>query len=275
MDKSLPLIQSALEEDTAWSDLTSRATITAETHGEAEIVAKSDGVLSGTTVAESVFLQLDRAIVQQWVKRDAEDVQAGDPICRLRGPLRAMLAAERTALNFLQHLSGVATATRAFVKAVEGTGCLIADTRKTLPGLRRLEKQAVRHGGGVNHRMDLASGMLIKENHIAAAGSITAAVRACRRLKPGLWIEVECETLAEVEEAVAARPDMILLDNMDEDTVRRARAITPAGIVLEASGNITLANARAYAETGVDRLAVGALTHSAAALDLSMRVKRT
>ncbi|MDX8402645.1 MAG: carboxylating nicotinate-nucleotide diphosphorylase [Mariprofundaceae bacterium] len=266
------LIERALAEDAAFDDRTAQATIAADARGRAHIVAKASGVLSGRRPAADVFRRLDPAIRQEWHKQDGDPVEAGETICRLAGPLRAILAAERTALNFLQHLSGVATLTRRFVDAVAGTGCAIADTRKTTPGLRRLEKQAVVHGGGVNHRMDLASGMLVKENHIAAAGSNTAAVEACRRIADGAWIEVECETLAEVREAVAAAPDIILLDNMTPTAIRDARTIVPGSILLEASGNITLANAREYAVTGVDRLAVGAITHSAPALDLSLRV---
>ncbi|PJC67873.1 MAG: nicotinate-nucleotide diphosphorylase (carboxylating), partial [Zetaproteobacteria bacterium CG_4_8_14_3_um_filter_59_5] len=196
----------------------------------------------------------------------------------LSGPLRSLLSAERTALNFIQHLSGIASATREFVQAVAGTGCAVVDTRKTTPGLRYLEKQAVLHGGGLNHRMDLASGMLIKENHIAGAGSIAAAVSRCRALAQAegcgsdVWVEVECENMDEVLQAVAAAPDIILLDNMTPDETREARKLVPDSIVLESSGNITLSNARDYAVTGVNRIAIGAITHSTSALDISMRV---
>ncbi|HXH64104.1 MAG TPA: carboxylating nicotinate-nucleotide diphosphorylase [Mariprofundaceae bacterium] len=268
----IDLIQTALAEDAALRDLTAQATIPAEQQGTAVIRAKAAGILSGTAVAGEVFRQVDAAIAVQWHRHDGEAVAAGETICALSGPLRALLAAERTALNFLQHLSGIATATHAYVQAVAGTGCAIFDTRKTTPGLRKLEKQAVGHGGGHNHRMDLASGLLIKENHIAACGSLSRAVLACRKTAGTLWVEVECETLAEVQEAVGAGPDMILLDNMTPDMVRQARELIPHTMILEASGGITLANARAYAEAGADRLAIGAITHSAAALDLSMRV---
>lgn len=269
------IIADALHEDAADHDLTCLATIPSGQAGEAVISAKAAGTLSGIAVAQNVFTAMDADIRQQWLLTDSEQVACGDMLCRLTGPLHALLAAERTALNFLQHLSGIATATRAFVEAVEGTGCGIVDTRKTTPGLRLLEKQAVVHGGGMNHRMDLASGMLIKENHIETAGSISAAVAACRKMQSDAWIEVECETLNEVREAIAAGPDIILLDNMDTETIRQARRLVPPAIVLEASGNITLESARAFAETGVDRLAVGCITHSAMALDLSMRVKRS
>ena len=265
-------IQLALAEDAAMKDLTTRATIAPRQPGAATLTARAKGVISGIQVARRVFESVDKNITQAWVSQDGDDVHASSIICRISGSLRSLLAAERTALNFLQHLSGIATATRAFVDAVTGTNCAIADTRKTTPGFRCLEKQAVLHGGGVNHRMDLASGMLIKENHIAAAGSITRALRLCRETGSGIWVEVECETMDEVCESIAAGPDIILLDNMAPEAVRAARAVVPTSILLEASGNITLSNVREYAETGVDRLAIGAITHSAPALDISMRV---
>ncbi|HXH71937.1 MAG TPA: carboxylating nicotinate-nucleotide diphosphorylase [Mariprofundaceae bacterium] len=267
-----PLIERALAEDAAFSDLTGMATIATGATGSARITAKQAGVLSGCDIARDVFRTVDAGIRQQWHKADGERVEAGDMICELSGRLRSLLAAERTALNFLQHLSGIATATRAFSDLLAGSGCSVVDTRKTTPGLRELEKTAVRHGGGDNHRLDLASGMLIKENHIEACGSITAAIVACRKQSDSVWVEVECETLDEVREAVAAGPDIILLDNMTPAMVSEARHLVPPTIILEASGNITLANARDYAATGVNRIAVGAITHSAPALDLSMRV---
>jgi nicotinate-nucleotide pyrophosphorylase (carboxylating) len=266
----------ALAEDSVFNDLTANATIAAEMQGSACISSKASGILSGASVADAVFAAVDKTIICNWQVADAGRVAAGKIVCELRGPMRSLLAAERTALNFLQHLSGIATATRTFAGALAGTGCQIADTRKTTPGYRSLEKQAVIHGGGINHRMDLQSGMLIKENHIEACGSITDAIHACYQSNQAsnhpVWIEVECETLTEVEEAIAACPDIILLDNMSPDTIRKARTMVPASILLEASGNITLANARAYAETGVDRIAIGAITHSAPALDLSMLI---
>lgn len=272
MDSIDQLIDIALQEDGAFNDLTGIATIDEGSLGRATITAKAEGVLSGIDVARRVFGKMDASITQQWQASDGDSTRKGAIICELSGPMRSLLAAERTALNFLQHLSGIATATHAFVEAVAETGCNIADTRKTTPGLRRLEKQAVVHGGGINHRMDLASGMLIKENHIEACGNITEAVGRCFDQSDSVWVEVECETMEQVEEALHACPDIILLDNMTPGQVRQARAIIPKSILLEASGNITLANARAYAETGVDRIAIGAITHSAPALDLSMRV---
>lgn len=266
------IIDMALEEDAVFNDLTCIATIDEDKQGSATITAKSGGTLSGIDIARRVFEKVDHAITQKWSACDGDAVTSGTVICKLTGPMRSLLAAERTALNFLQHLSGIATATQAFVDAISGTGCNIADTRKTTPGLRHLEKQAVVHGGGINHRIDLASGMLIKENHIEACGNITEAVGRCFNQSDDIWVEVECETLDEVEEAVLACPDIILLDNMNPDLVAVARKMVPDSILLEASGNITLANARAYAETGVDRIAIGAITHSAPSLDLSMRV---
>jgi len=272
------LIRQALAEDAVDSDLTAQATIAAAQTGTALMSAKAAGVLSGLAVADRVFALLDADILCDWQCADGDTVEPGDCIATLTGPLRSLLSAERTALNFIQHLSGIASATHAFVEALSGTGCAVVDTRKTTPGLRYLEKQAVLHGGGLNHRMDLASGMLIKENHIMGAGSIAVAVARCRELlgrhehASDVWIEVECETMGELRQAVDAAPDIILLDNMSPQLTRQARDMVPASIVLESSGNITLSNARSYAETGVDRIAIGAITHSAPALDISMRV---
>ena len=266
------LIGMALQEDAVERDMTCMATIAAGQQGKATITAKATGVLSGVTVAKKVFEKVDPSIQQQWHFNDGDNVEAGDLICELSGSMHSLLAAERTALNFLQHLSGIATATRAFVDAVEGTGCKIADTRKTTPGMRHLEKEAVLHGGGINHRVDLASGMLIKENHIEACGTITEAVGKCFDQSEEIWVEVECENMEQVQEAIYACPDIILLDNMSPAEVSEARQLIPESMLLEASGNITLANARSYAETGVNRIAIGAITHSAPALDLSMRV---
>jgi len=267
------LIDMALDEDAVTNDLTAHATIDEHAAGTARITAKAVGILSGVSVASEVFSRVDKRIVCRWLADDGAHLHAGQIVAELSGPLVSLLAAERTALNFLQHLSGIATATNHFVAAVAGLSCDIVDTRKTTPGMRHLEKQAVVHGGGSNHRMDLASGMLIKENHIKGCGSITDAVNACFAIKSDAWIEVECETLDEVRQAIEVCPDIILLDNMNPDLVVQARALVPKSILLEASGNITLANVRDYAETGVNRIAIGAITHSAPALDLSMRVE--
>ncbi|MDQ6967373.1 MAG: carboxylating nicotinate-nucleotide diphosphorylase [Mariprofundaceae bacterium] len=273
MSYTQTLIDLALTEDAAYEDHTALATILDVQRGIARITAKGEGVLSGCTIASQVFTTMDNRIQQHWSKHDADTVKVGDVIVELTGSLRHLLAAERTALNFMQHLSGIATATHAFVSAVQDATCAIADTRKTTPGLRLLEKQAVVHGGGINHRMDLASGMLIKENHIEASGSISEAINACFKHNKDIWVEVECETFAQVKEAVALCPDIILLDNMSPSQVSEARSFVPTSILLEASGNIGLHNAHEYAQTGVDRLAIGAITHSATALDLSMRVQ--
>jgi len=266
------LIKIALKEDAADHDLTCIATIEEGLQGEAQITAKAAGRLSGITLASAVFEQVDPAIEQNWLVADGDAVKPGTLLCKLKGSVHSLLAAERTALNFLQHLSGIATATSRFTEALTGTSCQVVDTRKTTPGLRIAEKGAVVHGGGSNHRMDLQSGMLIKENHIEACGSITDAVGKCYALSDSTWVEVECETFEQLEEAIDACPNIILLDNMTPSEVAKAREITPTSILLEASGNITLENARSYAETGVDRIAIGAITHSAPALDLSMRV---
>lgn len=266
------LIEMALNEDAVTNDLTCIATIAEGQQGVARITAKATGRLSGVPPARMVFEQVDPAIKQNWLVADGDHVEAGSLLCELKGPVHALLAAERTALNFLQHLSGIATATASYVEALSGTDCQIVDTRKTTPGMRKLEKAAVVHGGGSNHRMDLESGMLIKENHIEACGSITEAVGKCFSQSDKIWVEVECETFEQLEEAIHACPDIILLDNMTSDEVAKAREITPGSMLLEASGNITLENARAYAATGVDRIAIGTITHSAPILDLSMRV---
>lgn len=269
-------IHHALLEDAAFHDLTAMATIDAQQHGTASITAKAHGILSGTGAAQEVAAQVDGAIQIQWHKHDGDVLHVSDHVCTLQGPMRGLLAAERTLLNYLQHLSGIASSTRQYVDAVQGFNCQIMDTRKTTPGLRILEKQAVLHGGGCNHRLDLSAGMLIKENHITACGSIADAIAACRAMQRKhhqAWVEVECETLQEVEKAASAQPDIILLDNMDVPTIQTARSMIPANIIAEASGGITLDNIRAYAATGVDRIAVGFITHSAPALDLSMRVQ--
>jgi nicotinate-nucleotide pyrophosphorylase (carboxylating) len=232
-------------------------------------------VLAGLPVALAV---LDAAGVPpaaaEPLRADGERVDRGTEVLRIRAPLREMLGAERTLLNFLTHLSGIATATRQWADAVAGTGCTVRDTRKTTPGLRQLEKYAVRCGGGVNHRMGLGDAALVKDNHVAAAGGIAAAIRAVRAAAPGLPLEVECDTLAQVRDALAAGAGLILLDNMGLADLRAAVALAgryPAAR-LEASGGLRLEMAEAVARTGVDFIAVGALTHSSPALDLGLDV---
>jgi nicotinate-nucleotide pyrophosphorylase (carboxylating) len=203
---------------------------------------------------------------------DGDEIKAGAAVLRIQAPLRELLGAERTLLNFLTHLSGIATATRAWADALAGTGCAVRDTRKTLPGLRQLEKYAVRCGGGLNHRMGLGDAALIKDNHVAAAGGVAPAIKAVRAAAPGLPLEVECDDLDQVQEALDAGAGLILLDNMGLAALRAAVGLARGypSVKLEASGGLTLATARAVAETGVDYVAVGALTHSSAALDLGL-----
>jgi nicotinate-nucleotide pyrophosphorylase (carboxylating) len=267
------LAAAALAEDLAGGiDVTTAATVPADEAGRADLVARSAGVVAGLPVADVVFWLASRSspIERQARADDGDRVAAGQPVLSVTGPVGAILTAERTALNLLTHLSGVATLTRQWVDAVAGTKARIRDTRKTLPGLRVLEKYAVRCGGGMNHRMSLSDAALIKDNHVAAAGSVTAAFAAVRAQAPGLPLEVECDTLAQVREALAAGADLILLDNFRVADMAAAVRLAGGRALLEASGGLTLAGARAVAETGVDYLAVGALTHSAPALDIGL-----
>lgn len=267
------LVARALAEDLGPGDATAEAVVPAEARGRARIVQKAPGVLFGLDAAEEAFGQagaesFDRIVVEgQW--RDGVPAQ----VALVTGPARALLAAERTALNLLGHLSGVATLTARFAAAVEGTGARILDTRKTTPGLRALEKAAVAAGGGTNHRMGLYDAILIKENHAALAGGVGEAVRKAAERRPDLEAVVECRDLDEVKEALAAGAKRLLLDNMSPDELRDAVA-AGGGAKLEASGGVTLENARAIAETGVDFISVGALTHSAPTLDVSMLVEQ-
>lgn len=268
------LVREALAEDVGQSDVTTEATVQPESRCRAVLTARQDGVLSGIQVFRTVFEVLDAGLDHWDALSDGASFRAGDRIATFEGNARAVLTGERVALNFVQRLSGVATLTAAYVRAVNGTGAKIVDTRKTTPLLRRLEKQAVMHGGGANHRFALFDGVLIKDNHIAAAGGITEAVqRAVRATHHLLRIEVEVTSQEEFEEALAAGADAILLDNMDLDQMRRAvQRANGTNVVLEASGNMTLDRVRAVAETGVHLISVGALTHSAPAVDLSLRV---
>lgn len=268
------LVADALAEDLGGEDVTTTATVPPEARCEARLIAKQSGTLSGMQPFRLAF-DLAGAEVADWNARfDGECFQAGDLIANFTGRARAVLTAERTALNFLAHLSGVATRTAAYVAALEGLPCRVCDTRKTTPLLRGLEKAAVAHGGGTNHRHTLADGVLLKENHIAAAGGITAAVaQARRKVHHLLKIEVEVRDLAEFEEALAAGVEVIMLDNMDLATMRRAvERAQGSGVTLEASGNVTQERIRAIAETGVNLVSVGALTHSAPAVDLSLLI---
>ena len=272
------LVRAALAEDVGPGDWTTEWTVEAGTPGHAEIVAKADLVVAGIDPTIAVFTAVDPDLAVNVVRSDGRVVRPGDVVLEVSGSAAAILTAERTALNFLGRLSGVATLTRRFVDAVAGTGARVVDTRKTTPGWRELEKAAVRAGGGSNHRMGLWDMVMIKDNHIAAAGGITAAVERVRaRNRQGLPIEVEVRTDAELDEALSLGVDRILLDNMDvaglRRSVERANRLGAKRPELEASGNVTLATIRDVAATGVDLVSVGALTHSAPVADLSLRMR--
>lgn len=269
------LVRAALAEDVGAGDVTTAATVEPGVSGTARVVARAAGIVSGTAALVETYRQVDAGIGIELLSRDGAAVAAGEPVARARGHFASLLLAERTALNFLQRLSGIASLTARFCDAVRGTGARIVDTRKTTPGWRALEKAAVRDGGGLNHRMGLYDAYLIKENHIAGAGGIEAALAAVSREgNARVPVEIEVRSLAELETVLAAarRPDRILCDNFPvADLARAVRRIRSAGggTLVEASGNVSLATARRIAETGVDWISVGALTHSAPALDLS------
>ncbi len=267
-----PTVALALAEDVGGGDLTA-ALIPETAQAEATVISREDAVLCGTAWFDAVFRQLDPRVSIDWQATDGERVQPGQPLCTLRGPARALLTGERTALNFLQALSGTATLARRFADTVAGTGAVILDTRKTLPGLRLAQKYAVRCGGCRNHRIGLFDAVLIKENHIMAAGSIRNAIATARRLHPGVTVEVEVENLAELEEALAARPDIVMLDNFDLAALVEAVRITARRVKLEASGNVNFDTVRKIAETGVDYISIGGLTKDVRAIDLSMRFR--
>lgn len=270
------VVSRALAEDLGPAgDLTSMATVPAGAHGRAVLVAREPGVVAGLAVVEEVVRQVDGRIRVELTTEDGARVATDEVVARLDGPLRTLLAAERTVLNLVCQLSGVATHTAAFADAVAGTDCVVRDTRKTTPGLRLLEKRAVAVGGGANHRVGLHDAVLVKDNHVAAAGGIGAAARAALAAAPaGVHVQVEVTSLAEAEEAIAAGVEDLLLDNFTPDDLRDAVAAIAGRAAVEASGGITLATARDYAEAGADRLAVGALTHSAPALDLALDVEQ-
>jgi nicotinate-nucleotide pyrophosphorylase (carboxylating) len=264
------LIDRALAEDVGAGDLTTAALVSPGSRSRARIVEKAPGVISGLRVAESVFRRVDPRL--RWHGHAPEGEWREDGlVAEVAGDTASILRGERVALNFLGRLSGVATLTARYVRAVEGTGARILDTRKTTPLLRALEKEAVVHGGGVNHRFGLYDAILVKENHIAAAGSVSAATRqALAAAGEGVPVEIEARTLSELREALDAGAPRVMLDNMTLDQMREAVAITAGRAELEASGNVSLENVREIAETGVDYISVGALTHSAPALDLSL-----
>jgi len=268
-------VEAALREDVGSGDVTATL-VPAAQRVRGAVITREDAVLCGRAWAEETFRRLDARVQLTWHATDGEAVHARQVIFDIAGPARAVLTGERTALNFLQLLSATATATRRFVEAVAGTGCRILDTRKTLPGLRTAQKYAVRCGGADNHRMGLFDRVLIKENHIAAAGSITGAIEAARRNAPGITVEIEVESLRELEEALNARPDIVMLDEFSLADMRAAVALNGARgapAKLEASGSVSLESARAIAATGVDYISVGSLTKHVHAIDLSMRLQ--
>ncbi len=269
------VVATALEEDLRYGpDATTAATVAADAVAVAAFTTREPGMLAGLPAARAVLDQVVGSYVVLGARAAGDVLAAGDTELTVRAPVRALLTAERTALNLLCHLSGVATATAAWVDAVAGTGARIRDTRKTLPGLRLLEKYAVRCGGGVNHRLGLGDAVLIKDNHVAAAGSVGAALAAAREHAPGLPCEVEVDTLEQLDEVLALGAELVLLDNFDVERTREAvrrRGDRPTR--LESSGGLALANAAAYAGTGVDYLSVGALTHSVRALDLGLDLR--
>jgi len=266
-------VAAALAEDLGAGDVTA-ALVPATQQVRAQIIAREPAVLCGTDWLDATFQQLDPAIRVHWLAQDGDTLVADRPVVRLTGRARPILTGERTALNFLQTLSATATAARRYVDAVVGTGCRILDTRKTVPGLRLAQKYAARCGGAQNHRMGLHDMILIKENHIIAAGSILAAVTAARNSSPGTRVEIEVETLAEFDQALAARPDIIMLDELGLEDMREAVERNRAdggGIKLEASGSVTLTTVRDIALTGVDFISIGGITKHVQAVDLSMR----
>ena len=264
----------ALAEDIGPGDISSALTILPGAHATGEMVAKQDGVLAGIAVAGECFHHLQEKVLWEPLVKDADEFRRGDALARVSGDARGLLAAERCALNFVQRLSGVATLTQAFVAQIAGTKARIVDTRKTTPGLRLLEKAAVLAGGGSNHRYALYDGIMLKDNHIAVAGGVISAIEAARRGAPHtLKVEVEAATLAQVREALSAGADVIMLDNMDCATMREAVGLIGGRALVEASGNVSLETVRDIAETGVDLISVGKLTHSAPAIDISLKLR--
>jgi nicotinate-nucleotide pyrophosphorylase (carboxylating) len=267
------VIDRALAEDAGRGDPTTEATISEHLETIASVILREPGIVCGLDVALAIVRRLDpEAEMDVLVAEGTKVESAPATVARIRASARAVLTAERTALNLLQRLSGIATATGRYVTAVAGTGAEILDTRKTAPGLRELDKEAVACGGGTNHRPDLGAAILIKDNHVALAGGVAEAVRAARAARPDLHVQAEADTLEQVRDAIAAGADSILLDNMPPDRLREAVAVAAGRVRLEASGGITLETVRAVAETGVDAISIGALTHSVRALDISLEV---
>jgi len=266
------MVQLALQEDVRDGDLTADL-INAETRSEATVICREDAILAGQEWFDEVFRQIDSDVEVTWHFNDGDEIPADSIICSLNGLSRSLLTGERSALNFVQTLSATATQTNCYVKAIAGTKTRILDTRKTLPGMRLAQKYAVTCGGGKNHRVGLYDMILIKENHIMAAGSITQAIANARKLHPGIKIEVETENLAEFEEACDADADIIMLDDFDNETMRQAVKNNPKKIPLEASGNVTMDTILGVAKTGVDLISIGAITKHIRAIDLSMRFR--
>lgn len=271
MDRTELLIWLALQEDLGHGDVTTEATVAAGSSGAAVVFGREPFVLSGSQPFRKVFDLIDPAVQVASLFRDGDRIDANVPVFRLEGAMPALLTGERLALNLLQRLSGIATLTRQMTDAISGTSCRLLDTRKTTPLWRALEKQAVRHGGGTNHRFGLYDGVLIKDNHIAAVGGVREAVRRARQhVAHVLKVEVEVETLQDLEVALEAGADVVLLDNFSLEDLKAAVALTAGRCLLEASGGVTLDRVRAIAETGVDYISCGALTHSARAIDVTM-----
>lgn len=280
LDAGRAVVRTALTEDLAEEgDVTTRATVPADAVGVAEVVAREAGVLAGTWLLAEVYAQLDGRITVELTARDGDDVVVGQRLGSVRGPLRSILTGERTALNLVTHLSGIATMTRRFVDAVAGTGCVVRDTRKTTPGLRLLEKSAVAAGGGVNHRTGLYDGLLVKDNHVEVAGSVAAATRSALAAAEGRNVQIEVDTLEQLRAAIDAGARDLLLDNFSPELTAtavaavRSRREEVGAVLLESSGTIRLETARAYAATGVDRISVGSITHSAPQLDVALDVR--
>ena len=272
------IVERALEEDLGQGDITTDSLIPADIRGMASMVAKTTGVVAGVEVALEVFRQTDPSVATRVLMADGSSVKPGDVVAELEGSIAGILKGERVALNFVQRLSGIASATSTYVNAVQGTKAHIIDTRKTVPGIRQLEKYAVRVGGGHNHRYNLADGILIKDNHIAALraqelGLVEIVNRARDNSPHTLRVEIEVESIEEAREALEARADVIMLDNMSTEEMRQVVSMTGGRCLLEASGGINLDTVRAVAETGVDLISVGALTHSVNAMDISLDMK--
>jgi len=268
------LIDLALKDDVGEGDITTDNIVPAEIRRKAKMVAKTDGVVAGLPVAEMVFKKLDHHLIWNELTPDGSKVKKGDVLVEFEGSYRALLTGERTALNFLQRLSGIATMSAIYADAVKDFQTVILDTRKTLPGFNKLDKYAVKTGGASNHRLGLHDMAMIKDNHIEVAGGITAAVKAVRSsVDHGIKIEVETTTLAQVQEAIDAKADIIMLDNMDLETMRKGVQLIGGRAKVEASGNITLERLRDVAATGVDYISIGALTHSVSAMDISQRIE--